>query len=863
MMASIKMLQTRTFWITVMLLNKDFIHLSILIETLPVSRNTEHLQNSQRESQRESSICESNRSIASKSILCKCPGGESLSNADLTIIPLNCSSNKNIQKREQDLTNITDQGENDFVQYSKTKDDRYVTPSVMNKTVNKLEDTSIITLDGIEKTVNSSIILPSITITSNDLEDGSSTNALVINVTVGLNDLEDASSVTMSVINITVDDLADGSSVIPPVINVTITDLDDGSSVIPPVINVTVTDLDDGGSVIPPVINVTVDDFADSSSVIPPVINITVDDFADGSSVIPPVINVTVDSLNITMNYTPPPATLITIRLIVLYHMVWCIQVKLVENPPLWPYDSQYVNCQSPILFSESEVMRFTPGLDWVHNHTDLQVSVTMSFLGDLVWCSQHGFHGQFMFFSFENMLKLCQRTEEVAESFTFDGITSEKPRIEMMLSIIMTSLTFYHMIWCIQNESLSLKGLPISYQEFKSCKSPVFPFNNESIQGTNAAWWATPAALTYPMAFWVSTVIDILKCAQEKVFGDADLYHPDKVFKACEATDHIEITNTLEVQKDLRKWTKFKKQLSTMRPVYICLGIFALILGSLGNFLTFIIGVRRTMRQTSTGIYVSFLAIIDIVFLYIRIIPQLSDFIGGRNTNLPAIDFHCKTNLFFTFYVDHLSACIRLCFSVERMIAITLPYFYRTHSTQRCTVIILITCSIILGGFNSYSLFLVKADGKVCRYFTPIYNIFKWVDVILSTILPFIGIVLSNSIMLYILWRTNQQRQHMTDNTSSMHKIAVMCISSSLFFVLSTAPSRIYLLTNNLGMYYGLTNANVKLDVFLWLEMCRFANATISFLVYIISGSMFRQELRKLFNREIINRPTVNIAIE
>ena len=792
-----------------MLLNKDFIHLSILIETLPVSRNTEHLQNSQRESQRESSICESNRSIASKSILCKCPGDKSLSNADLTIIPLNCSSNTNIQKREQDLTNITDQGENDFVQYSKTKDDRYVTPSVMNKTVNKLEDTSIITLDGIEKTVNSSIILPGITITSNDLEDGSSTIALVIDVTVGLNDLEDASLVTMSVINITVDDLADGSSVITPVINVTVTDLD------------------------------------------------------DGSSVIPPVINVTVDSLNITMNYTPPPATLITIRLIVLYHMVWCIQVKLVENPPLWPYDSQYVNCQSPILFSESEVMRFTPGLDWVHNHTDLQVSVTMAFLGDLVWCSQHEFHGQFMFFSFDNMLKLCQKTEEVAESFTFDGITSEKPRIEMMLSIIMTSLTFYHMIWCIQNESLSLKGLPISYQEFKSCKSPVFPFNNESIQGTNAAWWATPAALTYPMAFWVSTVIDILKCAQEKVFGDADLYHPDKVFKACEATDHIEITNTLEVQKDLRKWTKFKKQLSTMRPVYICLGLIALILGSLGNFLTFIIGVRRTMRQTSTGIYVSFLAIIDIVFLYIRIIPQLSDFIGGRNTNLPAIDFHCKTNLFFTFYVDHLSAWIRLCFSVERMIAITLPYLYRTHSTQRCTVIILITCSIILGGFNSYSLFLVKADGKVCRYFTPIYDIFKWVDVILSTIIPFIGIVLSNSIMLYILWRTNQQRQHMTDNTSSMHKIAVMCISSSLCFVLSTAPSRIYLLTNNLGMYYGLTNANVKLDVFLWLEMCRFANATISFLVYFISGSMFRQELRKLFNRGIINRPTVNIAIE
>ena len=168
-----------------------------------------------------------------------------------------------------------------------------------------------------------------------------------------------------------------------------------------------------------------------------------------------------------------------------------------------------------------------------------------------------------------------------------------------------------------------------------------------------------------------------------------------------------------------------------------------------------------------------------------------------------------------------------------------------------------------MLAGFNFYSLFVLKVDGNVCRSFLPIYDIFRWVDVILSTIIPFIGIILSNSIVLYILWQARRQIQHITDSTSSIDKIAIMCTSSSFCFVLSTTPSRIYLLTNNLGLYYDLTNINIRADAVLGLEMCRFVNATISFLVYLISGSMLRKELVKLFKREITARPTVNIEME
>ena len=52
--------------------------------------------------------------------------------------------------------------------------------------------------------------------------------------------------------------------------------------------------------------------------------------------------------------------------------------------------------------------MHFTPHLKGLHNHTNFQLSVTVSFLRDIVWCSLHEFDVEFMFLSFDNLLKIC-----------------------------------------------------------------------------------------------------------------------------------------------------------------------------------------------------------------------------------------------------------------------------------------------------------------------------------------------------------------------------------------------------------------------------------------------------------------------
>ena len=666
---------------------------------------------------------------------------------------------------------------------------------------------------------------------------------------INVDDREDVISMTPSVKEINVDDREDVISMTPSVKEINVDDREDVISMTPSVKEINVDDREDVISMMPSVKEITVDARDDVILITPSVKEIAVDDRED-------VISITPSVKNITKNDVALPSTLLTVPLSLLYHMIWCIQVKLVKDPPVWPYDAQYMNCRSPILSPRSKVMTFTPSLIWLNNHKNTQVTVARSFLRDILWCSLHEFDKEFMLFSFDNLLKLCERTKQVVETIRFDGGVSVKPEMKNMFSVIMTTYALYHIVWCVQNESLSFNGLPISYPELKSCKSPLFPFNNESIQGTKVEWWGTPASIKYKMKLLVSLLVDILKCAEKKVFGPDDMSHPDNILRACEATKRMEIIQAAKVKNTFQRMNRSKKQLNTMKPFYICVGLLALILGSLGNFLIIVTAVRRKLRQTSTGIYLFCLSIIDIVFLYMRITPQLHIFLKGRRIWFTG-NFVCKTIYFFTFYVDHLSAWIRLCFTIERMFAVALPYIYRAHFKRHITVITLLTCSVTLAGFNSYSIFLLKAHGKACIYYSArIFDIFRWVDVVLSTIIPFIGIMLSNSIMLYSLWRASRQRQHMTGSQSNIHKITILCVSSSFCFVLSTAPIRIYVMTNNIGLYYAIDNTDVRIDILLGLDMCRFVNSTISFLVYWLSGSIFRKELAKLFKRETTDEP-------
>ena len=98
-----------------------------------------------------------------------------------------------------------------------------------------------------------------------------------------------------------------------------------------------------------------------------------------------------------------------------------------------------------------------------------------------------------------------------------------------------------------------------------------------------------------------------------------------------------------------------------------------------------------------------------------------------------------CKTSFFFMTYVEHLSAWLRLCFVIERTVAVTLPYIDHVYFSRCITLIILLACCMMLAAANLPVVFFVASNGEHCVYQNVKWSyVLAWIDIVVSTILPF-----------------------------------------------------------------------------------------------------------------------------
>ena len=187
-MACFKLLKTRSFWVLQMLLNKDFIHVSILMQSLQISGNRLMNNHEQRStSHREPSTGESNKPIASKTLLCLNRNDKTQSNIEQTKMLLKCRRNGSIN----DFSTIPDQSENDFTKHLIASGASSTSPAVKDITVNDFGNGSSIAFKN-----SSSMSTPVTDIIVNNVEEAHSTPSSVTDI--NLNDLTETSSIPPS-----------------------------------------------------------------------------------------------------------------------------------------------------------------------------------------------------------------------------------------------------------------------------------------------------------------------------------------------------------------------------------------------------------------------------------------------------------------------------------------------------------------------------------------------------------------------------------------------------------------------------------------------------------------------------------------
>ncbi len=148
------------------------------------------------------------------------------------------------------------------------------------------------------------------------------------------------------------------------------------------------------------------------------------------------------------------------------------------------------------------------------------------------------------------------------------------------------------------------------------------------------------------------------------------------------------------------------------VRIFYPCLTIF----GTIGNILCLKILLQKHFRRQSTCQYLCILAVIDILFIYMRSSRYLYRSIYNddlRNRSL----WICRTLIFFSSTLSHLASWILVIVSFDRYFIIK-NLFRRRHVGWRViksTIILILIISIvnlhyfhILGKKNSINIFKI-----------------------------------------------------------------------------------------------------------------------------------------------------------
>lgn len=243
------------------------------------------------------------------------------------------------------------------------------------------------------------------------------------------------------------------------------------------------------------------------------------------------------------------------------------------------------------------------------------------------------------------------------------------------------------------------------------------------------------------------------------------------------------------------------------------------------------------------------------------------------RSTNL----IICKSHVFLTYFLSHLSSLILSTISVDRVISVMFLRFAKSWCTPR--VAIRVTMGLCAFTFLLSSHFLILESGHIItttvdmdntnnnnvttdistvmcdtRANTPysyfVQNIWKLVDMSMYAFIPF-TIMLTSSIIIIV--RIAQQAKKMANHehksassskqesrfSARTRNMAVMLLPVNVMFLIFVGPVVIAIY-----MYKHLGEDHLALFNVEVLALCNF---TLNFFIYFFTSSKFREEFYKL----------------
>ena len=287
---------------------------------------------------------------------------------------------------------------------------------------------------------------------------------------------------------------------------------------------------------------------------------------------------------------------------------------------------------------------------------------------------------------------------------------------------------------------------------------------------------------------------------------------------------------------------------------------------GTIGNILSFAVMLRKKIRQSTTSLYLSVLAIVDTAVLYTGLLNTELITIGLGYNTFGFSQFACKFVFFILYTLQQFDSWVLVNVALERVCAVFLPHKVKEIFTKKFATVSLIIQALVIIAINNhffYTRVLVVCPGRdgkclshcevVDTYIAFVLNIYPWIDLCLLLLIPFTIIISSNVAIVYRLLCSRYKKTRLHVNSQAkMTSMTAILITVSIVFLVTTAPFRIYLIKlldryQDADMYQKATLTLV----FVILNMIKYINYSVNFFLYCVSGPHFRKELKVMFSRK------------
>ena len=279
------------------------------------------------------------------------------------------------------------------------------------------------------------------------------------------------------------------------------------------------------------------------------------------------------------------------------------------------------------------------------------------------------------------------------------------------------------------------------------------------------------------------------------------------------------------------------------------------LVFGVPGNVICIIVLCR--LRKTQYSTYLVCLAVADLVFLGIwKTFDWLSSVLHLYRVDSDGII--CRIQLLGYFSCLQIASWMQVLVTIERVVSVVSPHKVRgLFSTERALTSVVLTSMVIFGLNVSFLIAPARdanfSNGRYCfdnenfRY--QANNVWPWIYLSLGYFIPWIALLFGNALIILTLRRNIRHNKSALsiDTGISIRKYKVSIVTKrvialNIVYNVCVTPICIYSLLS----LFNVKASNSEL-VSAILSALMLVNNSISFFLYIVLGSKFRQEVLKM----------------